>query len=174
MPFRTACWPDSIKRSCSITETHSTKSRLDFKFPLPPPPPPLRFMTVQHYLLFGSSRYHHTEKCKIYQQQILKHKLNFLILPFYFILVFKHDSKKFEAFTISLCLQDKNLRHSVPPIDVLWIKGRQGGDYFYSFGGCHRYEAYKRLNKKTIPCKLIPSTVEVLKVYLGSSVPDLK
>ncbi|KAL9988229.1 hypothetical protein ACROYT_G002651 [Oculina patagonica] len=71
-------------------------------------------------------------------------------------------------------IQDRNRRHSVPPIDVMWIKGRLGGDYFYSFGGCHRYEAYKRLNKKTIPCKLIPSTVEILKVYLGSSVPDLK
>lgn len=75
---------------------------------------------------------------------------------------------------ITLSLQDKDSRHSVLPIDVLWIKGRLGGDYFYSFGGCHRYEAYKRLNKETIPCKLIPSTVENLKVYLGSSVPDLK
>ena len=75
---------------------------------------------------------------------------------------------------ITFSLQDKGSRDSVPPIDVLWIKGRLGGDYFYSFGGCHRYEAYRRLNKETIPCKLIQSTVENLKVYLGSSVPDLK
>lgn len=59
----------------------------------------------------------------------------------------------------------------IPPVTVMWIKGSQGGNHYYAFGGCHRYEAYKRSGRETIPAILQVSTLENLRVILGGSAP---
>ncbi|CAF1236251.1 unnamed protein product [Rotaria sordida] len=63
----------------------------------------------------------------------------------------------------------------IPPIDVLWYEApNSGNNYFFAMGGCHRWEAHKRLNSDTIRAKLVRTTLNDLKIYFGSSLPNLK
>eukprot|EP00672_Neobodo_designis_P022350 CAMPEP_0174850604 /NCGR_PEP_ID=MMETSP1114-20130205/20338_1 /TAXON_ID=312471 /ORGANISM="Neobodo designis, Strain CCAP 1951/1" /LENGTH=105 /DNA_ID=CAMNT_0016085073 /DNA_START=51 /DNA_END=368 /DNA_ORIENTATION=+ len=62
----------------------------------------------------------------------------------------------------------------IPPVTVMWVKGREGGDYYYAFGGCHRYTAYKKSGRETIPAIIQKATIEDLRLMMGGSVPDLK
>ncbi|KAH7979312.1 hypothetical protein HPB49_009013 [Dermacentor silvarum] len=71
-------------------------------------------------------------------------------------------------------LKNPNTKDHVAPVDILWIKGSEGGNYFYSFGGNHRFEAHHRLGCTTIRAKLIQSTPAALTLYLGGSTPNLK
>jgi sulfiredoxin len=78
----------------------------------------------------------------------------------------------------------------IPPIDVLWYEApNSGNNYFFSMSGCHRWEyveinylnnsiiffprAHQRLNLPTIRAKLIRTTLNDLKIYFGSSLPNL-
>ncbi|UJR08696.1 hypothetical protein I4U23_012954 [Adineta vaga] len=65
--------------------------------------------------------------------------------------------------------------NQVPPIDILWYEAPDSkNNYFFAMGGCHRWEAYKRLNSQTIRAKLVRTTLNDLRIYFGSSLPNLK
>ena len=76
-----------------------------------------------------------------------------------------------ETKVTSLCETIESEPDKVPPVTVMWIKGSEGGNYYYAFGGCHRYEAYKKLQKETIPAIIQVSTLDNLRAILGASAP---
>lgn len=60
----------------------------------------------------------------------------------------------------------------LPPVDVLVVK-KEGKTHYFAFGGCHRFQAYDRLQTDKVFCRLLPCTVSQLKLYLGSSAETL-
>lgn len=60
---------------------------------------------------------------------------------------------------------------AVPPITLLWITGELGGQYYFSFGGCHRFTAHKKMGAETVRAVLQRATVADLQLFLGASAP---
>jgi sulfiredoxin len=57
----------------------------------------------------------------------------------------------------------------LPPIDVFKVR-EHGKNYYFAFGGCHRFQAYERLGPESlVKCRILPATRDSLKVYLGGS-----
>ncbi|KAL1925003.1 uncharacterized protein VTP21DRAFT_4657 [Calcarisporiella thermophila] len=56
------------------------------------------------------------------------------------------------------------------PVDIHHVK-HNGNDYYFAFGGCHRWAAHKEMGKNTIRAKLINTPPSMINTYLGSSSP---
>ncbi|GAA5994177.1 sulfiredoxin [Rhodotorula paludigena] len=57
------------------------------------------------------------------------------------------------------------------PIEVLRCIAPDGQNYYFAFGGCHRYEAHKRLQSETIPGRIINVPPSAIRMYLGAGCP---
>ncbi|KAK4705551.1 sulfiredoxin, partial [Phenoliferia sp. Uapishka_3] len=57
------------------------------------------------------------------------------------------------------------------PIEVLRCVTPDGQKYYFAFGGCHRFEAHKRLNSETIKGIIIDVPPSSIRLYLGASCP---
>lgn len=83
------------------------------------------------------------------------------------------DQSKVESLVSTL--QNPETKHLVPPIDVMWVQGENpNNNYYFAFGGCHRYEAHRRLGLPTIRAKIVRGTHADVRTYLGSATPELK
>ncbi|KAI9316723.1 ParB/Sulfiredoxin [Dichotomocladium elegans] len=67
-------------------------------------------------------------------------------------------------------LQQEEHQEDLTPIDVHHVQYK-GEDYYFAFGGCHRWAAHKELGRETIRGKLIHTPPAMMKTYLGASSP---
>ncbi|KAI8144893.1 ParB/Sulfiredoxin [Fennellomyces sp. T-0311] len=78
------------------------------------------------------------------------------------------DRKKVEG--MKKAMEEEEHKNDLTPIDVHHVKYKDQ-DYYFAFGGCHRWAAHKELGKETIRGKLINTPPAMIKTYLGSSSP---
>ena len=81
------------------------------------------------------------------------------------------DSPVDAAKVCSLVETLRSDRNAVPPITLLWIQGEQGGNYYFSFGGCHRLVAHRESGATTVRALLQRGTLADLRLFLGASAP---
>ncbi|TIB12976.1 hypothetical protein E3P89_01363 [Wallemia ichthyophaga] len=76
------------------------------------------------------------------------------------------DEVKVEKF-----IQDYQKGDVFTPIEIWRAKNDQGQSYYFSFGGCHRFEAAKRTSKETIRARIVDVPSTTIRAHLGSSSP---
>ncbi|ORY91626.1 ParB/Sulfiredoxin [Leucosporidium creatinivorum] len=57
------------------------------------------------------------------------------------------------------------------PLEVFRVVADDGRRYYLSFGGCHRYEAHKRLGSATVRGRVINVPPSMIRQHLGASCP---
>lgn len=67
-------------------------------------------------------------------------------------------------------LEEEERRDELTPIDVHHVE-YNGEDYYFAFGGCHRWAAHKESGRDTIRGKLINTPPAIINTYLGASSP---
>ncbi|WPK22862.1 hypothetical protein PUMCH_000082 [Australozyma saopauloensis] len=96
------------------------------------------------------------------------------------------DHQKIEAMLSTLlgvpmasatCAIENITPGQLPQVDVFLVK-ENGKNYYFAFGGCHRFQAYDRLKlvntkEPMVRCRVFPATRKTLRVYLGSSVDSM-
>ncbi|GAA5904924.1 hypothetical protein JCM5296_001735 [Sporobolomyces johnsonii] len=76
------------------------------------------------------------------------------------------DENKVQQF-----MKDIQAGDNFTPIEVLRTEAPDGKKYYMAFGGCHRYEAHKRLQSETIPGRIINVPPASIRMYLGAGCP---
>ncbi|WIA31496.1 hypothetical protein OEZ86_002389 [Tetradesmus obliquus] len=75
------------------------------------------------------------------------------------------DNSKVQQF-----VQDMQAGAVFTPIEVAWVQDN-GDNYYFAFGGCHRWAAVQQLGLPTIRARLIRVSPSSIDTYLGASSP---
>ncbi|KAL8279895.1 hypothetical protein RQP46_007745 [Phenoliferia psychrophenolica] len=68
-------------------------------------------------------------------------------------------------------MEDIKAGDDFTPIEVLRCVAPDGQKYYFAFGGCHRFEAVKRLKHEHIKGIIIDVPPSSIRLYLGASCP---
>ncbi|KAM0788755.1 hypothetical protein ACM66B_002847 [Microbotryomycetes sp. NB124-2] len=75
------------------------------------------------------------------------------------------DESKVQQF-----MKDIQAGDEFTPMEIYRVN-RDGKTYYMAFGGCHRYEAHRRLHSETVRGRIIDASPQMIRHILGGSSP---